>query len=167
MGAETVLLTSAAVGVAGGVYSGFEANSAAKKQAGIYDEQANAEQSAGAFQEAQAVRDFDTLLGEQKLSFAASGRELEGSPLLILDQTIRDKETEISNIRSNTSRSVSQLRSAAKETKKAGRNAILTGIIGGAGSAGKASNYYQAAQNPTSRSILGASTGLGVTSGGL
>mgnify|MGYP003662102161 CR=1 FL=1 len=167
MGAETVLLTSAAVGVAGGVYSGFEANSAAKKQAGIYDEQANAEQSAGAFQEAQVARDFDSLLEQQKLSFAASGRELEGSPLLILDRTIRDKETEINNIRNNTARSVSQLRSAAKETKKAGRKAILTGIIGGVSSGGKSAATYQAAQNPTSRSILGASTGSGVTSGGL
>lgn len=165
MGIETVLIASAVVGAAGGVYSGFESNKAAGKQAGIYDEQANAEQSAGTFQEAQAVRDFDTLLGEQKLSFAASGRELEGSPLLILDQTIRDKETEISNIRSNTSRSVSQLRSAAKETKKAGRNAILTGIIGGVSSGGKAAATYQASRNPTSRTVLGA--GTGITQGGL
>jgi hypothetical protein len=159
MGVETVLLASAVVGAAGQIYSGFGANKTANRQADIYDEQANATIIEGEFQELKTARDFDTLLGQQKLSFAASGRALEGSPLLILDQTIRDKETELSNIRSNTARNVSQLRSAAKETKKAGRNAILTGIIGGASSAGKAYGSFQSAQNPTSRSVLGATSG--------
>ena len=156
MGVETVLIASAVIGAGGGVYSGIQANKAAGKQAALYDEQANAEQVAGAFQEAQTVRNFDTLLGEQKLNFAASGRSLEGSPLLVLDQTLTDKETEINNIRRNTARSVSQLQSAAKETKKAGRNAFITGIIGGASSAGKSYASYQAAKSPYSRSILGA-----------
>lgn len=156
MGVETVLITSAVIGAGGGVYSGIQANKAAGKQAALYDEQANTEQVAGAFQEAQTVRNFDTLLGEQKLNFAASGRSLEGSPLLVLDQTLTDKETEINNIRRNTARSVSQLRSAAKKTKKAGRNAIITGIIGGASSAGKSYGSYQAAKSPSSKSILGA-----------
>ena len=155
MGVETVLIASAVMSAGGGIYSGIQANKAAGKQADIYDEQANAEQEAGAFQEAQAARDFDTLLGEQKLGFAASGRSLEGSPLLVLEQTLTDKETEINNIRRNTARSVSQLRSAAKETKKAGRNAIISGIIGGASSAGQAYTSYSAAKTPSSRSVLG------------
>jgi hypothetical protein len=159
MGVETVMIASAAMSVGGGIYSGIGANKTAKKQAGIYDNQADAEQAAGAFQEMQTARDFDTLLGEQKLSFAASGRELEGSPLLILDQTIRDKETEIANIRSNTAQKVSQLRSAAKETKKAGRNALTSSIIGAVGSAGKAYGSYKQSQNPTFRTVLGANSG--------
>lgn len=156
MGVETVLLASAVMSAGGGIYSGIQANKAASKQAAIYDEQADAEQVAGAFQEAQAARDFDTLLGEQKLSFAASGRSLEGSPLLVLDQTLKDKETEINNIRRNTARSVSQLRSAAKETKKAGRTALASGIIGGVSSAGQSYTSYKTAKTPNSGSILGA-----------
>jgi hypothetical protein len=157
MGAALIVM--AAVQAAGGVYSGIEANKAAKKQAGIYDNQANAAQEQGAFAEAQTARDFDTLLGEQKLNFAASGREIDGSPMLILDQTIKDKETEIQNIRNNTAREVSQLRSAAKETKKAGRNAIISGIIGGVSSGAKAYGSYQGASNPSSKTVLGAGSG--------
>ena len=155
MSVETALITSAVLSAGGGIYSGIQANEAAGKQADIYDEQANAEQVAGAFQEAQATRDYDTLLGQQKLSFAASGRSLEGSPLLVLDQTLKDKETEINNIRRNTARSVSQLRSAAKETKKAGGKAIVSGIIGGVSSAGQSYTSYKTAKTPNSRSILG------------
>lgn len=145
MGVETVLIASAVVGAGGGIFSGIEANKAARKQAGIYTEQASAAEEAGRFEEAQAIRDFDTLLGEQKLSFAASGRSLEGSPLLILDQTIKDKETEVANIRRNTAREASQFRSAAKESKRAGRNALYSSIIGGVSGGAKSYASYKSA----------------------
>lgn len=157
MGIETVLIASAVVGVAGGAYSGIEANKAAGKQANIYDDQANAVNNQSNYEQAQTARSYDTLLGEQKLAFGASGRELSGSPLLILDQTLRDKETELNNIRYNAGRQVSQLRSAAKETKKAGRNAITTGIIGGISSGAAAYGAGSKAGNTKSKAILGGS----------
>jgi len=109
MGVETVLIASAAVGAAGGIYGGFEQKKAADAQADIYDEQGRAVQRAADFEIAQTANEFDRVLGEQKLSIAASGRELSGSPLEILDKTLRDKETEISNIRYNASRNISKL----------------------------------------------------------
>lgn len=167
MGVETVLLASAVIGAGGGgLFSAVESNKAARKQAGIYREQADAAEEAGRFQEAQAIRDFDTLLGEQKLSFAASGRSLEGSPLLILDQTIKDKETEVNNIRQNTAREASQLRSAARESKRAGRNALYAGIIGAASSGAKSYASYKGSGNPQSKELLGSGSGSATSSTG-
>lgn len=153
MGAAVVMLASSAVEAGGGIAGGIGANKAAKKQAAIYDDEANAVLRQGAFEEAQAARSYDRLLGEQKLNIAASGRELEGSPLLILDQTIRDKEEEIANIRYNTGRARDRQRSAAKQSKQAGRAALTSSIIGAFGTAGKAYGQYSAAKNPSKQAL--------------
>ena len=69
-----------------------------------------------------------------KLSIAKSGIRLEDSPLLVLEETLRDKEATIKNILEGGAAEAGMLRSKAKSAKRAGRDALISSIISGVGS---------------------------------
>lgn len=144
-------LMIAAVGLqAGGqIFGGIAARKQSKKQkraleaqAAFNRQQAKLERELGEFEATQQARSFDRLIGRQRLSIAASGIKLEGSPLDIIDESLRDKEETIANIRmvaESRARALEfgagQLMQQGKDVARAGRNALIGSIFGAAGSA--------------------------------
>lgn len=125
----------AALKIGGGIYGGLQAKKDYKKAARSLEEQARLEEEAGKFEALQTARQFDSLLGEQKMTVAASGAETEGSVLNIFDKTLRDKQQSVDNILMAARARASQLRSQAKNAKKAGKRAFLSAVIGAGGDA--------------------------------
>ena len=98
MSAGGAAATGAVLGAGAQIYGGIQARKAAKKQQRAFDEQARLEQEAAEFAALQKGREFDSLLGTQKARISASGIVREGTSLLILEETLRDKEETINNI---------------------------------------------------------------------
>lgn len=123
-------------GIAAGskVYEGIQARKAAKRQARALSEQARLERESAEFEAIQASRRFDKLLGTQKARISGSGIKLEGSPLLILEETLRDKKETIENIRRFGSARSEALRNEAFNATRQGRSAMTSSIVGAFGS---------------------------------
>lgn len=121
--------------IAGGgqIAGGIRARNAAKGQATQLKNQARLEREAAEFQAIQKAREFDKLLGRQNLSIAASGIKLTGSPLLLIEETLRDKEETIANIRKFGAAAAGALTSEAQNVQRAGRDAFVGSVIGGFG----------------------------------
>lgn len=132
----------------GKIFQGIQTKKQSKRQARALQaqaafnrEQAQLEREAAEFDATQQSRSFEKLMGRQRLGAAASGIRLEGSPLLLLDETLRDKEETITNIiAAGEARAralefeAGQLGQQARDTKRAGRNALIGSIFGAAGS---------------------------------
>ena len=146
MATGAVIAGTAIVG-SGQIFGGIQAKKQSKRQAralqqqaAFQREQAQLERELGEFDALQQGRAFDKLMGRQRLSFAASGVRLEGSPLDILDESLRDKEETIENIRTlaeSRARALEfgagQLGQQAKDTRRAGRNALIGSIFSAVG----------------------------------
>lgn len=145
------MATGAAIGGAvlsggGQIYGGIQARKAAKKQQQMLDEQARLERSAAAFDAAEASRDFDRLMGQQKARIAGSGIELVGSPLDLIEETEKDKQDTIRNILETGRARASALQSQAGLARDAGRAALTSSIVGAFGSVLKESSPKESSQ---------------------
>lgn len=132
------MATGAAIGgavIAGGgqIYGGIQARKAAKKQQKAFDEQARLQRQAAEFEAMQAGRQFDKLLGTQKARISGSGIKLEGTPLLLLEETLRDKAETIKNIIDTGNAMARASIAQAENARDAGRNALTSSIIGAFG----------------------------------
>jgi len=157
MATGTVLAAGAGLQAGGSIFggiSGFKQSKRQKRaleaQANFNRQQAQIERELGEFDVAQQSRAFDKLMGRQRLSFAASGVELAGSALDVLEESARDKQATIENIRllaESKARALEfgagQLMQQGRDTMRAGRNALVSSIFGGAGSALKGYGQYQ------------------------
>ena len=137
----------AVLGAGGQIYGGIQARKAAKKQQRAFDEQARLEEEAAAYAAIQKGREFDSLLGTQKARIGGSGIKLEGTPLLILEQTLRDKQETIDNIISGGAARARAFRNQAGNARDAGRNAMTSAIIGAFGSGASGFGKYKAAKS--------------------
>lgn len=133
------LLIAGIVGVGlktgGDIWGGVNARNDARRQAAMLNNQAIFEEQASAFDALQVEKQFESLLGEQKLSVAVSGSEVEGSVLDIFNKTISDKQQTMQNIVAEGKARANLLRNQAKQIRKAGKRSLLGGLIGGGGSA--------------------------------
>jgi hypothetical protein len=131
MGLETALIASVALSAGSQVFSGIQQNKEAKKQAALAQEQANRQASD---EEANAKR----YRNRQVVAYLKSGVAVDsGSPLLAMQETLDTAATNAANIRATGATNASML-------KRQGRNALVSGLISGAGSvAGGYSNYRQ------------------------
>ncbi len=81
----------------------------------------------------------------QRVAYLKSGVELSGSPLDVLAETVRTSQEDLSAIRARGRAAQAGQSEVARQTRAAGRNALLAGILGGAGKVAQAS--YQSGQN--------------------
>lgn len=141
------LVIAAAVGaslkIGGGIYGGLQAKRDSKKVARSLEDQARLEEEAGQFEALQTARQFDSLLGDQKITVAASGAETEGSVLNIFDKTLQDKKESVDNILAAARARAAQLRDQAKQAKKSGRRALISSLIGAGGDAATSYANYK------------------------
>lgn len=132
-----IFATGAALKLGGSVYSAMQTRKDLKKQAMALDDQARLIEEQGQFEAAQSNRQFENLLGEQKVGIATSGAEFEGSVLNILDQTLRDKEITQKNILDNAKRQANFLRDQARQARKKRKNLLGMSILSTAGEIGQ------------------------------
>ena len=128
-------IVGAGLKIGGDIWGGVNARNDARRQATMLNNQAILEEQASAFDALQAEKQFESLLGEQKLSVAVSGSEVEGSVLDIFNKTISDKRQTMQNIIAEGKTRANLLRNQARQIRKAGKRSLLGGLIGGGGSA--------------------------------
>lgn len=146
---SAALAASAALQAVGSIWGGINSRNNLRHQATILNNQARLEEEAAAFDAMQAAKQFDSLLGEQHLSVAVSGVEEEGSVLDIFKKTIQDKQTSVEHIIANGRNRANALRDQARQAKKAGRDALISGFLSAGGSA--ASAYSSAGGSSSSQ----------------
>lgn len=130
----------AALSLGGSIYAAKQANRDLKRQQLALFDQARLVEEQGEFQAIETNKQFESLLGEQKLNIAASGSEFEGSVMNILDKTIKDKEANVAMIKKNAEAEANYLRSQAQQIRKKRKslmgNAIISSVAGIGQSAG-------------------------------
>lgn len=101
-----------------------------KRQIAQLIEQAGLIEAQSEFEALETGKQFEKLLGEQKLNIATSGAEQEGSVINILDKTLKDKTLNMKMIRDNAKQQADYLRNQAfllrKQRKKRTRNALMS-----------------------------------------
>ena len=100
-------------------------------------DQARLIEEQGDFEAIQTGKQFENLLGEQKLSIATSGAEFEGSVMNILDKTIRDKETNVNIIKKNAQAQANLLRNQASQLGKKRKTLMRNTLISSIGNIGQ------------------------------
>lgn len=141
MAAMTALIAAAAVASAGAsIYGGIEGKKAGDQQAALALAQANAaaaetkrvtdKTAANTAKEAKQYED------QQKLAYLKSGVTLEGSPLLVMEETRRLGADNVAEVKAagaaQASAQLAEGRTTAQTAKAAGRQAMVQGITGGA-----------------------------------
>lgn len=133
MGLETALIASVALSAGSQIYSGIQQNKEAKKQAALAQEQANRQ---AADEETNAKR----YRNRQVVAYLKSGVAVDsGSPLLAMQETLDTAATNAANIRATGATNASLL-------KRQGRNALVSGLISGAGSVAGGYTQYRGLQ---------------------
>ena len=80
----------------------------------------------------------------QRLAYLKNGVELSGSPLDVLAETVRTTQEDLSAIRARGRAGQAGQNHIARQTRATGRNALLSGILGGAKTMAQAG--YQSSQ---------------------
>lgn len=122
------LIAATTISAGSSIAGGYAASKAAKKEANMLNDQAaTAEEQAQleARRRAEDVRKFEK---RQKLAFLKNGVTLEGSPLLVLEETLRLGQEEVDSIIRAGASQGRLLREKAGITKRQGRAAMIGGI---------------------------------------
>ena len=130
-----IAIGSAAAGtgmsIFGSLYSGQQQAAAARTQAKLSKLQAAAEEERAGAEAGVIRRKARELFSTQRAAYAASGVRLEGTPLLVMADTIRESERDILNVYKQTdARKLSFLTQA--------------GVFEAAGSAARTASYINA-----------------------
>jgi len=168
MGSNNILSSLDVTGISAPLYEGMEQNKEAQIQAGIVQKEAN--------EQADYVREQnDKFYQEQELAFLKSGVILDGSPLMILEETAREGAKDVKNIRDSGYTKADSLRRSGRKALLGGiSNGIQTGIgrgmslmsMGaGAGGAAKGASGASEAGANTSMKSFGSGTGQQMSAG--
>lgn len=138
------MATQTLVGVSGGfdIMSGLFGKEAADAEASSLRSQAallKLETEAEISRYAESARVFQA---KQKLAYMKSGVALEGSPLDILDETVRVSAENINAMRAKGTAQAQELMGKAAKTKAAGRTAFVSGIGGAVKKVSEAGTKY-------------------------
>lgn len=149
MGVETVVIASLVAGTAMGGYSAIESGRAAKADgaaqkkwddynAEVSRRNAAATEAAADYETTQQRRQVKQLKGAQRAAFAKSGTTMEGSPLMIAEDTAAQTELDIMMARRNSMIESQQYQSQAVLDNMSGKMAANRGKMAQRGS------YWQA-----------------------
>jgi hypothetical protein len=131
--AGAFLAVGAGLSLAGSIYGASKANKDLKNQQLALFDQARLVEEQGEFEAIQTGKQFENLLGEQKLSIATSGAEFEGSVMNILDKTIKDKENNVEMIKKNAKIEANYLRTQAEQIRKKRKGLMANAVASSLG----------------------------------
>jgi len=149
MVAPFIFATGAALNLGSSIYGANMAKKDLKRQAMALEDQARLVEEQGQFQAIQTAKQFDSLLGEQKVSVATSGAEMEGSVLNIFDKTIADKEQNIAIIKKNAEIEASLLRQQAMQARKKRKRLLPMAVVSSLGNIGQSASNFSNIGNKT------------------
>jgi Cft2 family RNA processing exonuclease len=149
MVAPYIFAAGAGLSMASSIYGANMAKKDLKRQAMALEDQARLVEEQGQFQAIQTAKQFEGLLGEQKLSVATSGAEMEGSVLNIFDKTIADKEQNIAIIKKNAEIEASLLRQQAMQARKKRKRLLPMAIVSSLGNIGQSASNFSNIGNKT------------------
>jgi hypothetical protein len=123
------MLVMAGLSAASSIAGGIASNSAAKREASMM-----AQQSAIAMSEArrtagQRAEDVQSFMSTQARGYSNSGVTLDGTPLLVLEETRRRGQAEVDAIMRSGRAQSSLIRQRAAQTRTSGRNALLGSFL--------------------------------------
>ena len=142
MVAPFIFAAGAALNLGSSIYGANMAKKDLKRQAMALEDQARLVEEQGQFQAIQTAKQFDSLLGEQKVSVATSGAEMEGSVLNIFDKTIADKEKNIAIIKKNAEIEASLLRQQAMQARKKRKRLLPMAVVSSLGNIGQSASSF-------------------------
>lgn len=149
MVAPFIFAAGAALNLGSSIYGANMAKKDLKRQAMALEDQARLVEELGQFQAIQTAKQFDSLLGEQKVSVATSGAEMEGSVLNIFDKTIADKEQNIAIIKKNAEIEASLLRQQAMQARKKRKRLSPMAVVSSLGNIGQSASNFSNIGNKT------------------
>jgi hypothetical protein len=133
---DPMTMTIAAVAIgAGQIYQGYQANQAAKAQASAIEKQAQIAREEAEFKAQQGETQRRKFLAEQRMAYLASGVSLEGTPLIIGEETWKEFTNEINAIRKSGAAQSEYLMTEAQTTRNTGRAQLIGSIFEGVGTA--------------------------------
>lgn len=141
--ATSTIIAAAAIGSAGAsIFGAIQGSQAADEQADLArsDASSRAAETKRVTERQTTLeqRDIQDTLDRQKLAFLASGVTLEGSPLLKLEETRKRGAENIDEIQkagaAGSAAQIAEGRSTAAAAKASGRQSLIRGITGAAGS---------------------------------
>lgn len=125
MTAPAAVVIGSVIGAAGSISAGNAEKKAAQQNAALARMQAEEEAR-------RTRRDTDALMGRQRAVVGASGTTMEGSPLLIVEDTAREAEIEIRHILRGGAARAESLRQSGNAAAQAGfldaGSTLLSGI---------------------------------------
>lgn len=141
------LIALAAVSVASQLYSGYQANQSARKEADATEAQGSLMREEAYRSAWQRAEEVEKSRSKQKLAFLTNGVQISGTPELVLDETTRQGQAEVDALvrRGNALYDLSYQK--ADIMRSEGRAALIGGM-GKAASTG--ASMYAAGQSPTS-----------------
>ena len=116
------------LGAAGSISAGNAASAAASQNAALAKLEAREN-------ERRSRRDTSALIGRSRAVAAAQGTTLEGSPMMIIEDTAAEAELEALHIRKGGSARASAFAAQAKAAKTSGLFGAGTSLLGGAATA--------------------------------
>jgi|688.fasta_scaffold559935_2 hypothetical protein len=140
--APYIFTAGAVLNLGSSIYGANMAKKDLKRQAMALEDQARLVEEQGQFQAIQTAKQFEGLLGEQKLSVATSGAEMEGSVLNIFDKTIADKEQNIAIIKRNAQIEADLLRQQASQARKKRGRLLSTAILSSVGNIAQSASTF-------------------------
>lgn len=148
-----IFAAGAALDLGGSIYAAKKAQKDLKRQQLALFDQARLVEEQGEFQAIETGKQFESLLGEQKLSIATSGAEFEGSVMNILDKTIKDKETNVAIIKKNAQTEANYLRAQAEQIRKKRKGLMTNAIVSSVTNIGQGATSFMKV-NPNSQNNL-------------
>jgi hypothetical protein len=128
-----IIVASAVIGAGAAVYSGYEANQAAKKEKGMLEDQGRLAQEEANREATLHARDVRRFQANQSLSFLANGVSLAGSPLLVAEDTQTQGDEEVASIRKSGAAQRELYNQRGVIARNQGRAALIGGIGQAAG----------------------------------
>ncbi len=131
-GLEGLNMGALGIGAVGSILSGLFGYMAGQNAQATYDSRARmirAEAEADAVRYEEQVGHFKAT---QKLAYLKSGVQISGSPLDVLDETIRAGHERANAIRSEGAARALDARMGGEQAAMSGRNALVAGITGAA-----------------------------------
>ena len=133
---SAVVIGSIVAGAAGQVYGGYSSNMAAKREAGLMEDQGRLQQAEAAAEAQRRANEIRKFSQKQSLAFMKSGVSLSGSPLAVIDETVTEGQKEVDSIAKAGDARANLYNQKAAIVKNEGRAAFVGGVLGGASSAG-------------------------------
>lgn len=122
-------LAGTAISTVGAVASGAQQQQMANMQAKAYEQQAQADGQAAAFEAAQEKRKQDLLAAQARAAVGASGVAAQGSPSEVLAANARQNQLDLKAIQYGSALRQNNLRTQADISRFSGKQAMGASII--------------------------------------